>query len=275
MARKVAKSWRGRWQNHDAEGDKIMDMKNIGVYCDPLSKLPLDFKKAQQVNELSAYPIINGIPDFLDQREVLGLNQKYMRFYDKISFLYRWSARFSKNGIEELLGDMAVKNGDRILEVSVGTGDNLRYLHEKAPKADYWGLDISARMLHQCQKNLKRWGISAELAHGNAEQLPYADEQFDVVFHIGGINFFDDKQAAILELIRVSKAGTKIIIVDETDKWVKNVYQKTPFVSNYYKGMDDTKLTNAPIEYIPKDMLDIRLEYKWNGGMYKLSFLKP
>lgn len=63
---------------------------------------------------------------------------------------------------------------------------------------------------------------------------------------IGGINFFDDKQPAINELIRVSKPSTRIVIIDETDKWVKKVYQKMPMVSNYYKGMDDKNMKTLP-----------------------------
>ena len=58
------------------------------------------------------------------------------------------------------------------------------------------------------------------------EALPYKDNSFDSVFHVGGINFFNDKKAAIEEMIRVAKPNTKITIVDETSKWVKKSIKK-------------------------------------------------
>ncbi|WP_205842062.1 methyltransferase domain-containing protein [Natranaerobius trueperi] len=32
---------------------------------------------------------------------------------------------------------------------------------------------------------------------GNAEELPYKDASFDVVYHFGGINFFNSKKAIL------------------------------------------------------------------------------
>jgi len=44
-----------------------------------------------------------------------------------------------------------------------------------------------------------------------------------VVFHFGGINFFNDKAAAIREMIRVAKPGTKFVIGDENEALAKTV----------------------------------------------------
>jgi ubiquinone/menaquinone biosynthesis C-methylase UbiE len=70
------------------------------------------------------------------------------------------------------------------------------------------------------KKLLKRWKINGTLVHCEGENLPFADNSFDVVFHCGGINFFNDKQKAILEMIRVAKPGTKLQIVDETERLI-------------------------------------------------------
>jgi len=89
-------------------------------------------------------------------------------------------------------------------------------------------------MLRKCRKNLRKWKRAAKLFHGEAEHLPFRDE-VDVVFHVGGINFFNDKAGAIQEMVRVAKPGTKIVIVDETEKLVKEQYEKTPLVGKYFK----------------------------------------
>jgi ubiquinone/menaquinone biosynthesis C-methylase UbiE len=59
--------------------------------------------------------------------------------------------------------------GDRVLETSVGTGLNYKYL---PPGAKLFGFDLSAAMLAYCQDNLRRWEMDAELFLGNAESLP-------------------------------------------------------------------------------------------------------
>ena len=51
-------------------------------------------------------------------------------------------------------------------------------------------------------------------------------EAFDCVFHIGGINFFTDKVRAIKEMIWVARPGTKIVIVDETERSIRENYQR-------------------------------------------------
>jgi ubiquinone/menaquinone biosynthesis C-methylase UbiE len=94
---------------------------------------------------------------------------------------------------------LEVKPGDSVLETSVGTGLNFRYLPAGVKLS---GLDLSPEMLSACQTNLRRWGMDADLYLGNAESLPFADSSFDVVFHVGGISFFNDQAKAIREMMR-------------------------------------------------------------------------
>jgi len=64
-------------------------------------------------------------------------------------------------------------------------------------------------MLLKCQQNLIRWDIEADLFVGNAEDLPFTNESVDVVFHTGGIKFFNDRAKSIREMIRVAKPGSR------------------------------------------------------------------
>ena len=160
-----------------------------------------------------------------------------------------------------------------MLETSIGTGWNIKVL----PKhATFYGLDISEGMLKQCRKNCKRWDIPIQLIHGNAEYLPFRDESFDSVFHVGGINFFNDRQRAINEMIRVAKPGTKIVIIDETKEHLKKQYQKTPFVKKYFRDddLDSTRLL-TPVDLVPINMKEIEVKILEEHMMYQLSFRKP
>jgi ubiquinone/menaquinone biosynthesis C-methylase UbiE len=73
-------------------------------------------------------------------------------------------------------------------------------------------------MLKQCQRKTGNAGGRSSLVSGSAEHLPFRDSLFDAVFHATGINFVNDKGGAIREMIRVAKAGTRIVIVDEGGK---------------------------------------------------------
>src|ERR1019366_2973948 len=102
--------------------------------------------------------------------------------------------------------------------------------------------DLSWGMLRKCQRKLKRLGRRAHLFHGEAARLPFQQGVFDCVFHVGGINFFSDPARAIKEMIWVARPGTKIVIVDETEKTVREDYQRNPVTkSNFEAGSEKVR----------------------------------
>ena len=131
-------------------------------------------------------------------------------------------------------------------------------------------------MLANCQKRMRRWGLKGELFLGNAERLPFADESFDVVFHVGGINFFNDRARAIREMIRVAKPGSRILIADETEEHVKDMYERGPITSGFYRNRKEQ--VTAPVDLVPPEMLETHLEFLKPMGknrFYALTFRKP
>jgi len=126
-------------------------------------------------------------------------------------------------------------------------------------------------MLANCQINLRRWQMNADLYLCNAESLPFADSKFDVVFHVGGINFFNDRAKAIREMIRVARPGSLLLIADETEKHVKEVYERG--LGGFYKNRKAP--VSAPVELVPPEMRDIHLESLKSGMFYALTFRKP
>jgi ubiquinone/menaquinone biosynthesis C-methylase UbiE len=112
-----------------------------------------------------------------------------------------------------------------------------------------------------------------DLFLGNCEQLPFRDESFAGVFHVGGINFFNNKKAAIDEMIRVSKPGSRILIADETEKGAQG-YEK--FIPGFKKSFNNKRNTIVPpIDLVPPEMLETRIFDVWKGWLYCLEFRKP
>ncbi|HET7012038.1 MAG TPA: methyltransferase domain-containing protein [Anaerolineales bacterium] len=223
------------------------------------------------------FRVRDGIPLLLDPSGVSGFNQRYQRLYNRVAGLYDSAIRLVANmagGGEgnfrrEYLRELEVRDGDRVLEVSVGTGANLHYLPVRAA---CFGLDLSWGMLKRCQGNLRQWGLEAELILGNAEELPLVDESFDAVFHVGGINAFNDRGRAITEMVRVARAGTKILIVDETARMMEAL----TWIPGFRRWMEKFgDRFSAPTGLVPAEMKDIRVRQIAKGNLYCLTFRKP
>ncbi len=224
------------------------------------------------------FPIRDGIAVFLKPEDLTGSNRKYNHLYETIGGFYDdtqrvWSALSGMDRdayVMSYLGLLEIEPDDAVLETSVGTGLNFKYLPRDIKR---FGLDLSAAMLANCQANLRRWQMDADLFLGNAESLPFADSSFDVVFHVGGINFFTDRAKAIREMIRVAKPGSLLLIADETEEHVKSAYEHIPITSGYFKNRKET--VTAPIDLLPAEMHEIRLESLGNGRFFVLTFRKP
>ena len=221
------------------------------------------------------FSIRQGIPTFLTPDDLTGDNGKYNHvyetiggFYDDIQRVFLALKGFDRHAyFESYMSLLEAKPGDSVLETSVGTGLNFKYLPRGAKLS---GLDLSPEMLANCQTNLRRWRMNAELYLGNAESLPFTDSSFDVVFHVGGINFFNDRAKAIREMIRVAKPGSLLLIADETEKHVKKVYEKG--LSPYRNRKEPV---SPPIDLVPPEMREIHLDIGRSGEWYMLTFRKP
>jgi ubiquinone/menaquinone biosynthesis C-methylase UbiE len=92
------------------------------------------------------------------------------------------------------------------------------------------------------------------------------------VFHFGGINFFNDKAAAIREMIRVAKPGTKFIIGDENEELAKK-YENLPVTGEFYSNRQQA--ISAPVDLLPPEMQEVKVKDLAGGDLYCLSFRKP
>jgi len=226
------------------------------------------------------YPIKQGIPRFIREDELVGLNKPFARMYNWFSWIY---SAFSKIGFlfigttdsrarREVLARLE-PNGGKVLEVSIGPGVNLPFLLSSPSVSEIYGLDISIGQLNRCNALVRRRGWLVDLFLGNGEELPFKEESFDSVFHIGGINFFSNQQKAINEMIRVAKPGTKIIICDENESGAQWYEKFLPGFKGAFQGQREKVI--APVDLVPDTMLDLKLDNIWNGFMYCLEFRKP
>jgi ubiquinone/menaquinone biosynthesis C-methylase UbiE len=226
------------------------------------------------------YPIRQGIPRFLRAEELTGYNRRFARLYDWFSWVYGAFSKvaFAVIGMTEERGrrevlDRLEPGGGSVLEVSIGPGVNLPYLVGAPGVGEVYGLDISIGQLRRCRSRARRQGWPVELFLGNAECLPFQHDSFDAVFHIGGINFFNDKARAIEEMIRVARPGARILIADETERGARAYERTLPGFTRSFK--DKRPPVTPPIGLVPQAMQEVRLFDIWKGWMYCIEFRKP
>lgn len=225
----------------------------------------------------AAWPLRGGLPCMYRESEIRGID-RYMRWiYDGIPSMHDPSVRLlvpllelggserrlRENYMARLELDTLTAPADggplRILEVSVGTGANLPYLQSHLPAGlpvEIWGLDVSLGMMRQC---LRRPGQDhVRLLLGDAHRLPFRDATFDRVFHVGGINAFRDRGAALAEMARVARPGTPIVVVDEQLDPDRNhtLYHRLAFrAATFYD-----RSPRAPVEDLPSNARDVLVE---------------
>jgi ubiquinone/menaquinone biosynthesis C-methylase UbiE/uncharacterized protein YbaR (Trm112 family) len=226
------------------------------------------------------YSIVDGIPHFIMSETLDGFNRSFSRMYDWFSWGYRLFSKvaFAYIGMDEETGrreitDRLEPRGAKVLEVSIGPGVNLPYLIHRPDLGEVFGLDISLGQLLRCQSYIRKKGWEVDLFLGNGEQLPFRDESFEGVFHVGGINFFNNKKAAIDEMIRVAKPGARVLIADETEKGARG-YEK--FIPGFKGSFCGKRAEIAPpLDLVPKEMLETRVFDVWKGWLYCIEFRKP
>jgi len=110
-----------------------------------------------------------------------------------------------------------VRSGNKVLDIAGGTGD-LTYAFSKRVGADGKVVlaDINESMLKVGRDRLADRGVTGnlEVVQANAESLPFADNEFDVVTIAFGLRNVTHKETAISEMLRVLKPGGRLLVLE-------------------------------------------------------------
>jgi SAM-dependent methyltransferase len=123
---------------------------------------------------------------------------------------YLQQAKWTRELRAYLFQQAGLSGGSRVLEVGCGTG---AILSELPALLELHGLDIDSAALAQCQVHVP----AAHLVRGNALQLPYPDNTFDIAYCHFLLLWVDDPLQALREMKRVTKAGADIFAFAEPD----------------------------------------------------------
>ena len=118
----------------------------------------------------------------MDQETITAGYDRVAPFYRALSPLFLITPRARRKGVAAL----ALRPGDTVLEVGVGTGRNLRYLVDAVgPTGTVIGVDLSGGMLAQARKLVTRDGWSnVELIQADAATVEIPGELDAALFSL-------------------------------------------------------------------------------------------
>jgi len=228
------------------------------------------------------YPVDNGLPQLLFPPQPEGADSSAHAFYDsRPAYDYRltafrfgiWSITFgnARRLGREWPARLELSEGGAVLETGIGTGNSLPYLSEAVGKRGrLHGLDMSAPTLSIARQRAEARGIQAELVQGNASYLPYRDEAFDGVLHMGGFNGFGEKKRAVDEMHRVAKPGGKIVFMDEG---LAPGREKT-LLGRYILRCMPLFASKPPLDLLPRGAAELKIYCIYQGTFWVIEYRK-
>lgn len=234
------------------------------------------------------WPVRDGLAYLFDESEVRGLDWISRLSYDVLAAFHDPAVKLLLPLLQlegasrdpymrrlELAKLKPTRSGRprRVLEIGVGAGANLPLIERDLPAgldAEIWGVDLSSGMIAACRRRLRHSRVRrVRLLLADAHALPFPDDTFDRVFHVGGIAAYRDPRRGLAEMARVARPRTPIVVVDEQldpdrSHWW---HQRLLFQLTELTGA----LTAAPVAFLPAGAKRVRRE-QTSRFYYCLSF---
>ena len=152
-----------------------------------------------------------------------------MKTYARLSRVYdAWGILTESKAAERALQLAAIKDGEDILEVAVGTGRVFEQIASANKTGRNEGIDLSPEMLAVAERRLRRKFSNYSLKVADAYSLPFENESFDLIVcnYMFDLLPAEDFSKVLLEFIRVLRPSGRIAITSWTRamKWYSRIW---------------------------------------------------
>src|SRR3954452_22594313 len=149
------------------------------------------------------------------------------RYHDAAADGYdaKWGIDFGPVGQDQVLTKLrkalgrSPKRFGRALEIGAGTGYFTLNLMQAGAIDSAVCMDISPGMLETLQRNADDLELAVATVAGDAEELPLADESFDLVFGHAVLHHIPDLGKAFAEFARVLRPGGTLAFCGEPSRY--------------------------------------------------------
>lgn len=187
-------------------------------------------------------------------------------FFDGIADRYDLLNRIISLGIDQkwrrkTVRSLEAKKGDRILDLATGTADLSIMTARMVPGVSVLGVDPSSRMLAVGQRKLaeKELTNEIELQIGDAQGLPFDDNEFEGTTIAFGIRNVSDRLQGLREMARVTKPGGRVAILElsEPEGGIMgpmarfHVHTLVPFIGGILSGAKEYRYLQESIAAFP------------------------
>lgn len=168
-------------------------------------------------------------PEILEARYT---HQEIIRKYNWIAPIYDLFGILMESKARQRALDIAtIQNGEKVLEVALGTGLNFVEILKRNPHGWVDGIDVSLKMVEKARKRISKTGQKNYSLHlCDCRHLPFEDETFDVIMNQYLLDILPVKDfiPILLEFKRVLKDGGRIVLVNTTkgERWVNQIYEE-------------------------------------------------
>lgn len=115
---------------------------------------------------------------------------------------------------ESLCEAVDLRSGERVLDVAAGNGNAT--LAAARRYAQVTASDYVPELLEHAKRRAQADGLPIETRVADAENLPFAEGEFDVTLSTYGVMFAPDQARAARELVRVTRSGGRIGLANWT-----------------------------------------------------------
>ena len=139
--------------------------------------------------------------------------------YSSLAFIYdAWTWMTERKSLRIALSHAAIRDGEAVLEVAVGTGLVFRAVLLQNPSGKNVGIDLTEAMLRRARRKAERTGVPFTLEIGDARTLTFDDGTFDLVLsnNMFGLLPRKDVGPVLREMLRVLRPGGRIVLVTMT-----------------------------------------------------------
>jgi ubiquinone/menaquinone biosynthesis C-methylase UbiE len=113
----------------------------------------------------------------------------------------------------QLIHRASPQPSERVLDIACGTGIVARNVVSLVgSQGIVIGLDANPDMIRMARATAEKENLPIKWHAGPAEQLPFSDENFDLILCQFGLMFFTDRHVALTEMHRVLKTGGRVTL---------------------------------------------------------------